>query len=688
MLRLPEMAPVQYEVTALNGGLDQVTSAYALQPGALRDCVNFACKPHGGYYRIDGYERFDGRIQPHTATFITIATILNPGESIVVGDYGQFGNINGTVCYVDPFGLYVGLTKTTTTYAADFVPGPIILYARNIGDATAVYTQLDLQLLAIIKASAADIYRNDIQAVPGSGPIRGVVTLNDIAYAFRDNAAGDAGDIYKATSGGWEKVILGSIISFDEFTPFPPTDETGTITQGVVTATYSRLVVDGPGTTTTKFKGRAIITSVVGGTLTADAFTTDKGGAGTFTDTLTPISRLPGGNCDFSVGNFFSQESTRRIYGADGVNDGFEFDNTNYVPIPVAGLSEKPGLAIVHANHLFFAVGASIIHSAIGDPYNFTVIAGAGEIGTGGRITGMLILPGSQATQALVVYARHSTWILYGTGSDDWNFTNYNVGVGAWEYTTQNLFDAYGVDDRGLTSMKQSLNYGNFDAETVTYNIQKFIDSKRGKATCSGLSRENSQYRAYFNDGYGLYTTLSSQGVVGHGIILFPNIPLVYWDGDYSTGQTIALFGDKDGMVYRNDVGTSFDGAPITSYLNTNINSAKSPRIRKRFRRAVIEMQGTSYVDMNVGYMFDWSTPNILPHDFVPGNLEFASLKFWDSFVWDSFFWDGRTQDTVPVELNGTGENLQMMIISNTNYVESFVLSSVVFHYSQRRGSR
>ena len=55
MLRLPEMPAVQYDTVALDGGFDQTTSAYKLPPGALRDCINFACRTNGGYYRSPGY---------------------------------------------------------------------------------------------------------------------------------------------------------------------------------------------------------------------------------------------------------------------------------------------------------------------------------------------------------------------------------------------------------------------------------------------------------------------------------------------------------------------------------------------------------------------------------------------------------------------------------------------------------
>jgi hypothetical protein len=46
------------------GGLDLTTPDLRLQPGALRDCLNYECGQFGGYTRIQGYERFDGHASP------------------------------------------------------------------------------------------------------------------------------------------------------------------------------------------------------------------------------------------------------------------------------------------------------------------------------------------------------------------------------------------------------------------------------------------------------------------------------------------------------------------------------------------------------------------------------------------------------------------------------------------------
>ena len=684
MLRVPEQAQVQHDVVIMAGGYDQVTSAYQLAPGALRDCVNFACRTQGGYYRIPGYERFDGRPEPHRAGFVPIDITLSAGHTIAVGDSGDFGNLTGVVSYVDPFGRYIGLTKTTDL-STPLVPGPIVIGFVTVGQANSYYSGgLSIRDLAINKAAAANIYRADIGVVPGSGPVRGVFYFQDTAYALRDNAAATACVMHRSSASGWVAVDLGHRVEFSSLTDAPA--DGATLTQGGVTATILRTAITSGDVTVDTAAGYFVIDTPVGGNFAAGV-ATFTGGTCTIGGAEVVNSLAPGGRYSFRKGALSAAPGAVRIYGADGVNDAFEFDGAVFVPIPLDA-TEKPRIVAPHADHLFFGIKGSLIHSALGDPYNFEVIKGAGEIACGGEITDMLVLPGNQGTAALGVFSEDSTWVLYGTSSADWRFVNFNLGVGAKRFSAQNLFEAFAFDARGMTMMRQSLNYGNFDAGRVSYNIRPFIHEQRARQLCSGISRENGQYRVFFDNGYGIYTTVRPDGIVGHGVVLFPDPALCYYDGESSTGDSVSLFGTADGYVMRNDVGSSFDGKNISAYLNTNINSAKSPRLRKRYRRLVLELQGEAHIDMRVGYSFDWATAGTLPHLFVDGSADLSGRANWDNMFWDAFFWDGRTNDVVSVELQGSGENLQMIVIVDSNFTDEFTLSSAVFHYTPRRGNR
>jgi len=685
MLKFPQMPGVEYEPVALAGGFDQVTSSHQLPPGALRDCINFACRPQGGYYRIPGYERFDGRAEPHLAEFIPIGISLLAGHVLSVGDTGTFGNINGTVAYVDPFGQYVGLTKTTGATPGTFVPGNITISAVVQGTATSYYTDLTIKDVAINKAAAANIYRADIQVVPGSGPVRGVAYMADVAYAFRDNAGGTACAIYKSTAGGWSLVTLGKKLAFTAMSVQPAGGLV--LTEGAVTGTIERVCITSGDTTAGTAAGYFILSGVAGGSYSAGT-ATYTGGSVTLAGAETQITLAPGGTYNMILGRFGGGSDNQRIYGADGVNDAFEFDGEVYVPLPVDGVMIKPHAVTIHSDHLFFMLGSSIIHSAIGNPYNQEVINGASEIALKGAGTDLITLPGSQSTAALAIFTADSTWILYGTSTADWKMVAFNMGVGAKQRSAQNLFDCFLFDERGMSNLKQSLNYGNFDAARLTYNINPLVQSLRGKKMCSGLGRENGQYRIFFDNGYGIYTTVNQSGVVGHGVVLYPNPVLCNFDSDTTTGETFNLFGTADGYVMRNDVGTSFDGANINAFLNTNINTAKSPRLRKRFRKLILEMLGEGYVDAHVGYSFDWASARVLPHAFMPAAGEFSPLVKWDEMIWDTFFWDGKSSDSISVGLDGTGENVQMLLAVDSDYTEEFTVPSAIFHYTPRRGSR
>ena len=684
--QLQALPPTQHDVVQLTGGLDEISSSYAAAPGVLRQCLNFAVRTQGGYYRIPGYERFDGHFEPHKAMFLPLEVILNQQTPISVGDVGTFGNITGTVCYIEPYGRYVSLTKTTSTFNTNFVPGPIVINGNTVGIATGLAVGLTAKDVAVSKAAAANIYRADIGPVPGTGPIRGVIYYKDVAYAFRDNAAGTACDIYKSSPAGWVNVPLGKKVAFTDLKD--DIHEGDLLEQGVVSARVERWVITAGDTTAGTASGYFVVGDIIGGSFASGPATVGLAAVDvTLSGAETQITLLPGGTYSFSIGNFTAYYDTERIYGADGVNDAFEFDGSTYVPLPV-DVPDKPKYAIVHANHLFLSVGSSIIHSALGNPYNFEVVNGAGEIGTGGVITGMLILPGNQGTAALQVTSRNSTWILYGTSSQDWRFVNYNVGVGAVDRTLQNLFSAFALDDKGIINMQQSLNYGNFDAATITYSIQRFIRDQQGHATCSDLSRANSQYRVFFDNGFAIYSTVTPQGVVGHGIIQYTDPALCCYNGEKSTGESVNLFGTASGMVMRNDVGSSFDGKPIPAYLNTNINAEKSPRMRKRFRRCNIEVLSEAYAQFNVSYSFEWASPRIVSHAMIAAPAALSGKAYWDQAMWDTFYWDGKTTDSITVELNGTGENVQLMILLNEDYIESFTLPSVTFSFSERRSNR
>lgn len=202
------MDDVDYEYFPLKGGLDQVSPALSLPPGMCRDSQNFECNVMGGYSRIAGFERYDGRPKPSEQAYwvlrTPIANTLAVGNAIV----GATSSATAAVAFIDfvsePGTAVVVITKLIGTFhvgGEDLKVGGVVkahaFAAEQRSDAST--PKLDVQY----QKYAADIYRADIQVVPGVGVVLGVWMFNDIVYAFRNKADGTQALMYKSTAAGW-----------------------------------------------------------------------------------------------------------------------------------------------------------------------------------------------------------------------------------------------------------------------------------------------------------------------------------------------------------------------------------------------------------------------------------------------------------------------------------------------------
>lgn len=700
-----QMPPVKYSLTRLGGGvtsqgvafpggLDLTTPSLALQPGAVRAGLNFECSQSGGYSRIQGYERFDGRPAPSSATYQLIqfpafTNVPAVGNTITQAVSGAMAIVIGVNNAADAF--YVAVTKVTGTF--DYV-NLVSVGITPIGVPESPSVMIAPKQNALYLAAAADVYRALILAVPGSGNILGVVgmTFNglDNVYAFRANVGGTAVAIYKSSATGWVLVPFYKTVSFTAGGATEPA-EGATLIQGGVTATIKRVETQSGDWTGNSAVGAFTITTPVGGNFAAGAATIGPINV-TLSGAETAITLLPGGKFEFVKANFSGQGTTRRIYGCDGVNKAFEFDGDVLAPITTGNVPDQPTHITAHKNYLVVSQASSIFGSAPGDPFDWDAVSGAWEIATGDTVTGMTTMPGAETTACLSVFQRNNTSFLYGTDPDTFNYVTFNTGVGAIPGSVKNLFDTFAFDPQGIFSLKATLSYGNFNSSTLTKNIQPFIQQELSKVTCSSIQQSKSQYRVFFSDGYGLYLTVVNQQFLGALPTQFPNPVFCCDEGTNSNAGEFTYFGsnDEQGFVYQLDMGTSFDGASLDAYITMAWDALKSPEILKRFRECSIEMQGNAYAEFMFGYQLGYGSPNISQPTSVLYPSAFTGAPQWDSGIsWDGpYVWDGRTLGPTRADMTGTGENVQFTISSTGNFIDAFQINSLVTHYTPRRGLR
>lgn len=676
------IAKVLYEPIYLAGGLDQVTPSLRLKNGYVRDAVNWECSITGGYTRIAGYERFDGRPNPSDAIYSALTVVITGTLSVGNTVTGATSAATGVILLVN--GTTIILSKLTGSFASGEalkVGGVTQATISAIGAGYTITPLLNASYLGL----AADLYRADIGTVPGSGPIRGVAYFKGIVYAWRDNVGATALGLYKSTSSGWSSVSLGIELRFTSglAAGINEGDTVTGLTSGA-TGVVKRVAVQDGTFAANSAAGSLIFASVTGTFSAAENLRVAGTNRATCSGAQTAITLLPGGRVQTVVGNFGGSTNTTRLYGCDGQNRAFEFDGTVYVPISTGMTVDVPSNIAVHKLHLFLSFGSSVQFSGIGTPYLWSPVFGAGEIALIDDVTCFLSLPGDQTTGALAIYSNSYTGVLYGSSSSDFDLKPFSDGSGAKQYSAQNIGTAFVFDTKGISSLASTPNYGNFSAASLSLNIRPFVQQRRNLVSASCVNREKSQYRVFFSDGYCIYMTVINGKVAGSMPMLFPQPVSCITAGETADGTETSFFGSTDGRVYRLDAGTSFDGGVIDSYFVLTWDSVKSPRTIKRYRKASVEITGNSYAEFGIGYQLAYGSSEV-DQNITTTN---TTASYWDDGNWDSFYWDGRTLAPSEVDLLGSAENLAIRINSSSAIFEAFTMNSIIVHYSLRRGIR
>lgn len=698
-MRFPSIPPaassaIRDAVMLFNGGLDQETPAWSLKPGRLRESDNYEVSIEGGYQDITGYERFDGQPKPSAAAYaiyeVTISGSIEVGDTITGATSGATAVVVAVVTSDTPD--YLVITKIVGTFTASedlevsaSVEGTAVTAPQVDGAETSL---LDAQYRNL----AADEYRDDIAAVPGEGNILGVWILNDVVYAIRNAVGSGTAVMHKATTSGWTAVDLGRQVDFTSGgTTAIAAGDTITGATSSATAEVERVIVTS-GTWAGGDAAGYMILSGQSGTFQSENL--NVGGSGnlaTIAGNTAAITLQPGGDYEFYNSNFADPGGATRMYGADGVNYGFEFDGTVYVPIRTGLASDTPNRVIVHKQHLFFAYESNIQHSGVGDPYAWTITSGAAAFTTDGPITGFRREPGVQGNATLLVANRNRLAMLYGTGASDWELVHYRDEVGAFARTIQQVGQTIFLDDRGITFLRTAQEFGNFQHSVESSRIQTLMNGKRGLAISSCIVRNKNQYRVFFSDNTAFFVTIKGQRVDAIMPCTYSHQVLNVVSQEVSSGAEEIYFGSTDGFIYQMEKGTSFDGAAISAYGRLHYTNDGIRTLKSFEHSATIEAQGTGYAEIDFGYELGYGDENVLQPVDQNREIEFSSNARWDDggAEWDTLFWDGRTlKPTTALDVRGTAENIGFLVRKNSDYFSPVRLTGIHYRYQARRPMR
>lgn len=380
---------------------------------------------------------------------------------------------------------------------------------------------------------------------------------------------------------------------------------------------------------------------------------------------------LPSGRFEFVNHNFTGASSGSKMYGVDGKNKAFEFDGTTFTQLTTGMVEDSPTHIGVHKNHLFVSYrGGSVQHSGIGDPTSWTLASGAGELGIGSEVTGIK----SQRGNALVISATDRITILYGTSAANWDLKTFASDLGVKPFTDVQLdSDLFFVTDSGVSSLQATQAFGDFAVANLSTPVSRFVKTRIPTLVGASVHKDKSQMRVFFSDGTVLVGTIAQKEIVGWTTWLVPCVPSCLSGERY--------MGCDDGSVYLLDTGTTFNGESIESFLRLAFNNVGTSSRKKRFRRAFLELDAGNTANLQF----------IADYDFGSGaasNVNTAQVYggggFWDIEYWENFVWSAATVATAEAQLNGTGNNISMLIYHNTAEDQPFTLQGVRLNFTLR----
>ena len=678
-----QMARVQAEAVALVGGLDTQTTALFTKPGTARIAYNYEPAIGGGYERVGGIERFDGRARPDLSTYVYLrCTAPHTAE---LGDIvtGATSGATGKVIYVD--GAFLALTRVAGVHVDTEVlnvgGSPVGTLAAD-GTDPEVSGPLDNRLSAL---AAAD-YRVDITRVPGSGPIRGVAILNDAVYAWRNDVPGTALALYKATTSGWALVPLYYELSFTVGATEPA--EGSTLAQGGVSATIKRVVLEsgewGAGTAA----GRYIITAPTGGAFAAGALSTTGAGtvpvAGPGVFLGAQIALAPGGRVRTDVTTFVGSANSLRLYGCDGVNREFELGDDVLVPLNTGMGAARASAVKAHRGHLFFAYRGSLQHSGINDPYKWTVLSGAAELGTGDTITNLISVSGSELASALMVLCQNSVLVLYGDSSSDWVLKTLSRQSGSSADSAQDIAGVVSLDAPGFVRYPPTQAFGNYRWDSVSQQVESIVRGQN--SACSVWIADKSKYRVFFTDGSAVSGMPKGRGQFDWTTIDYGRPITVAVHGEIG-GLPRTFIGDNDGWVYECDVGRSFAGERVEYAIRLNEMNQKSPSIIKQYTRVEVEAQGASYFTLSAQAEFFDADEEIDSTETVDVSQIGGGLR-WDIQNWDEAHWDANEAARKRFPLEGLGCSIAITLAGESDQELPHTIRALTTSYILRRQAR
>ena len=394
--------------------------------------------------------------------------------------------------------------------------------------------------------------------------------------------------------------------------------------------------------------------------------------------TLYSQTIAPNGKYDFVNFNFIGEQGIEKMYGANNVDNAFEWDGTTFCKLKTGMSTDTPKYISAFKRHLFLSYPkGSVQNSSLGQPNVWSTALGAAEIVIGDEVTGFSV----ETKDSFAIFGRNNIYILYGTSRLDWNLTQFYTGTGAVERSVEKMQTTIFLDDRGIVSLGSTLNYGDFKQAIISQKVDPLVQKYKDKIQTSLRVREKNQYRLYFNDKTGITMTFINGRNEGILPFVLEHQIICSVSGESSDGTEVLYGGFDDGYVRKIDSGTSLDGEAVDSFVRLAYHHYGSPQNKKRFREITLELSADTSTTLSIQPEYnygDGTVPTTATYSVDVTNDEWTVDDVTNSSLGIAVI------DKARARIHGVGETMGIIIKNNSIYDKPVTLQGAIVQYSER----
>ena len=129
--------------------------------------------------------------------------------------------------------------------------------------------------------------------------------------------------------------------------------------------------------------------------------------------------------------------------------------------------------------------------------------------------------------------------------------------------------------------------------------------------------------------------------------------------------------------------GASFDGAEVFAWVRVHFNSIGSPTQNKRYHKATLEIDAAPTAAISLITDYAYGSPNVSSGSEISLTVSGGGGN-WDEALWNDFYWSAQAVGEAEAYIDGFGQNISTVIVSESTYEEPHVLKSLTIHFSAR----